>query len=71
MKSPAELKKMYKDLKAENIKLKQTIEIMRQASMEQGQAIEKLKQSVAELKRRLVRHDNYNTPPSQKSRLLS
>ena len=57
---------MYKDLKAENIKLKQTIEIMRQASMEQGQAIEKLKQSVAELKRRLVRHDNYNTPPSQK-----
>ena len=44
---------MYKDLKAENIKLKQTIEIMRQASMGQGQAIGKLKQSVAELKRRL------------------
>ena len=44
---------MYKDLKAENIKLKQTIEIMRQASMEQGQAIEKLKQSVAELKQSL------------------
>jgi hypothetical protein len=57
---------MYKDLRAENIKLKQTIEIMRQASMEQGQAIEKLKQSVTDLKRRLVRHDNYNTPPSQK-----
>ena len=32
----------------------------------QGQAIEKLNLSVAELKRRLVRHDNYNTPPSQK-----
>ena len=27
---------------------------------------EKLNLSVAELKRRLVRHDNYNTPPSQK-----
>ena len=26
MKSPAELKKMYKDLKAENIKIKQMIE---------------------------------------------
>ena len=50
---------MYKDLKTDNIKLKQTIEM-------QGQTIEKLKLSVAELKRRLVRHDNYNTPPSQK-----
>ena len=80
MKSLAELKKMYKDLNTENIKLKQTIEIMKQEYMElvqtiemqgqtiemQGQTIEKLNLSVAELKRRLVRHDNYNTPPSQK-----
>ena len=64
---------MYKDLNTENIKLKQTIEIMKQEDMElvqtiemQGQMIEKLNLSVAELKRRLVRHDNYNTPPSQK-----
>ena len=64
---------MYKDLNTENIKLKQTIEIMKQEYMElvqtiemQGQTIEKLNLSVAELKRRLVRHDNYNTPPSQK-----
>ena len=34
MKSPAELKKMYKDLNTENIKLKQTIEIMKQEYME-------------------------------------
>ena len=32
----------------------------------QGQTIEELKRSVTDLKRRLVRHDNYNTPPSQK-----
>ena len=57
---------MYKDLNTENIKLKQTIEIMKQEYMElvqtiemQGQTIEKLNLSVAELKRRLVRHDNY------------
>ena len=50
---------MYKDLKIENIKLKHTIEM-------QGQMIEELKLSVADLKCRLVRHDNYNTPPSQK-----
>ena len=67
---------MYKDLNTENIKLKQTIEIMKQEDMElvqtiemQGQMIEKLNLSVAELKRRLVRHDNYNTPPSQKKGL--
>ena len=57
---------MYKDLKTENIGLKQTIEIMTQENMKQGQVIEELKLSVADLKRRLVRHDNYNTPPSQK-----
>ena len=59
MKSQAELKKMYTDLKTENIKLKQTIEM-------QGQIIEELNLAVADLKRRLVRHDNYNTPSSQK-----
>ena len=59
MKSLAELKKMYKDLKTENIKLKQTIEM-------QGQTIEDLQRSVADLKRRLGRHDNFNTPPSMK-----
>ena len=53
MKSQAELKKMYTDLKTENIKLKQTIEM-------QGQIIEELNLAVADLKRRLVRHDNYN-----------
>ena len=52
---------MYKDLKTENIRLKQTIKIMTQENMKQGQAIEELKLSVADLKRRLVRHDNYNT----------
>ena len=50
---------MYKDLKTENIKLKQTIET-------QGQRIEELQRSVADLKRRLARHDNFNTPPSMK-----
>ena len=64
---------MYKDLKTENIKLKQTIEMQGQTiemqgqTIEmQGQTIEELKRSVADLRRRLVRHDNYNTPPSQK-----
>ena len=66
MKSQAELKKMYKDLKTESIKLKQTIEMQGQTIEMQGQTIEKLKRSVTDLKRRLVRHDNYNTPPSQK-----
>ena len=70
---------MYKDLKTENIKLKQTIEMQGQTiemqgqtiemqgqTIEmQGQTIEELKRSVADLRRRLVR-DNYNTPPSQK-----
>ena len=66
MKSQAELKKMYKDLKTESIKLKQTIEMQGQTIEMQGQTIEELKRSVTDLKRRLVRHDNYNTPPSQK-----
>ena len=64
---------MYKDLKTENIKLKQTIEMQGQTiemqgqTIEmQGQTVEELKRSVSDLKRRLVRHDNYNTPPSQK-----
>ena len=64
---------MYKDLKTESIKLKQTIEMQGQTiemqgqTIEmQGQTIEELKRSVTDLKRRLVRHDNYNTPPSQK-----
>ena len=64
---------MYKDLKTENIKLKQTIEMQGQTiemqgqTIEmQGQTIEELKRSVADLRRRVVRHDNYNTPPSQK-----
>ena len=57
---------MYKDLKTENIKLKQTIEMQGQTIEMQGQTVEELKRSVTDLKRRLVRHDNYNTPPSQK-----
>ena len=57
---------MYKDLKTESIKLKQTIEMQGQTIEMQGQTIEELKRSVTDLKRRLVRHDNYNTPPSQK-----
>ena len=59
VKSQAKLKKMYKDFKTKNIKLKQKIEM-------QGQTIEELKCSVADLRRRLARHDSYNTPPSQK-----
>ena len=73
MSSQRDYKKMYKQLKTENIKLKQTIEIMTQESMEhmqaiemQGHAIEELKRSVADLKRRLGQHDNFNTPPSMK-----
>ena len=73
MDSQRDYKKMYKQLKTENIKLKQTIEIMTQESMEhvqaiemQGHAIEELKRSVADLKRRLGQHDNFNTPPSMK-----
>ena len=50
---------MYKDLKTENIKLRQTNEIM-------GQTIEELRRSVTDLKRRLAQHDNFNTPPSMK-----
>ena len=64
---------MYKDLNTENIKLKQRIEIqaqmitkMDQAITKQAQMVGELKHSVTDLKRRLVRHDNYNTPPSQK-----
>ena len=75
MSSQRDYKKMYKQLKTENIKLKQTIEIMTQESMEhmqaiemQGHAIEELKRSVADLKRRLGQHDNFNTPPSMKKR---
>ena len=73
MSSQRDYKKMYKQLKTENIKLKQTIEIMTQESMEhmqaiemQGHVIEELKLSVADLKRRLGQHDNFNTPPSMK-----
>ena len=73
MSSQRDYKKMYKQLKTENIKLKQTIEIMTQEVMEhmqaiemQGHAIEELKRSVADLKRRLGQHDNFNTPPSMK-----
>ena len=75
MSSQRDYKKMYKQLKTENIKLKQTIEIMTQESMEhmqaiemQGHTIEELKRSVADLKRRLGQHDNFNTPPSMKKR---
>lgn len=50
--------KMYKQLKTENLKLKQMIKL-------QAQVIEELNRLVSELKRRLGRHDNYNTPPSQ------
>ena len=64
---------MYTDLKTESIKLKQTIEMQGQTiemqgqTIEmQGQTIEKLNLAVVDLKRRLVRHDNYNTPSSQK-----
>ena len=64
---------MYKDLKTENIKLKQTIEMMKQEGRKQGQTIEmqgqtieELKRSIADLRCMLVRHDNYNTPSSQK-----
>ena len=53
MKSSTELKKIYKGLKAENIKLMQTVEIMGQKITTQGQAIEELRWSVAGLKRRL------------------
>ena len=66
MKSQAELKKMYKDLKTESIKLKQTIEMQGQTIEMQGQTIEELKRSVTDLKRRLGQHDNFNTPPSMK-----
>ena len=41
---------MYKDLKTENIKLKQTIEIMKQEDMELVQTIEMQGQTVEELK---------------------
>ena len=50
--------KMYKQLKTENLKLRQTIKL-------QAQAVEELNRLVSELKRRLGRHANYNTPPSQ------
>ena len=73
MSSQRDYKKMYKQLKTENIKLKQTIEIMTQEVMEhmqaiemQGYMIEELKRSVADLKHRLGQHDNFNTPPSMK-----
>ena len=66
MKSPAELKKMYKDLKTENIRIKQANEIMEQTIVTQGQTIEELRRPVADLKRRLARHDNFNTPPTMK-----
>ncbi len=55
---------MYKDLKTESIKLKQTVEMQGQTVEMQGQTVEELKRSVTDLKRRLVRHDNYNTPSS-------
>ena len=62
---------MYKDLKTENIKLKQANEIMEemikkqgQTINAQGQTIEDLQLAVDDLKRRLARHDNFNTPPS-------
>ena len=58
MNSQRDYKKMYKQLKIENVKLKQTIEIMTQEVMEhmqavemQGHTIEKLKRSVADLYR--------------------
>ena len=66
MKSLAELKKMYKDLKTENIKLKQANEIMEQTIVTQEQRIEDMQRAVTDLKRRLARHDNFNTPPSTK-----
>ena len=73
MSSQRNYKKMDKQLKTENIKLKQTIEIMTQEVMErmqaiemQGHMIEELKRSVADLKRRQGQYDNFNTPPSMK-----
>ena len=75
MNSQHDYKKMYKQLKTENINLKQTIEIMTQESMEhmqviemQGHTIEELKRSVADLKHRLDQYDNFNTPSSMKKR---
>ena len=46
MKSPAELKKMYKDLNTENIKLKQRIEIQAQMITKMDQAITKQAHSI-------------------------
>ena len=66
MSSQRDYKKLYKQSKTENIKLKQTIEIMTQAGKEQVQMVEELRRAVADLKRRLGQHDNYNTPSSQK-----
>ena len=51
MSSQRDYKKMYKQLKTENIKLKQTIEIMTQESMEHMQAIEMQVHAIEELKR--------------------
>ena len=66
MSSQSDYKKLYKQSRTENIKLKQTIEIMTQADKEQaqtikmlGQMIEELQRAVADLKRRLGQHDNY------------
>ena len=69
MSSQRDYKKLYKQSKTENIKLKQTIEIMTQADKEQVQMVEELRRAVADLKRRLGQHDNYNTPSSQKKRI--
>ena len=66
MSSQRDYKKLYKQSKTENIKLKQTIEIMTQAGKEQVQMVGELRRAVADLKRRLGQHDNYNTPSSQK-----
>ena len=61
---------MYTDLKTENIKLKQTIEMqgqmieLKQTIEMQGQMIEELNLAGADLKRRLAQYDNYNTPSS-------
>ena len=63
MNSQRDYKKLYKQSKTENIKLKQTIEIMTQAGKEQVQMIEELRRAVADLKRNLGQHDNYSDTP--------
>ena len=68
MNNQHDYKKIYKQIKTEISKPKQTVEVMEQMIKTQQQMNEKLQLSVADLKCKLGQYDNFNTLSSMKKR---